>query len=279
MQLRLRRRLPSRNGKLQSMPDKVTVPTIRSLRAKGSKIVCITAYDATLGALADAAGADIILVGDSVGNTLLGYSSTLPVTMEDMIHHTRATRAGVERAHLVSDLPFGSYQASVIDAVHSSVSLIKVGAESVKLEGAYHEAISEIVRAGIPVMGHVGMTPQSINQFGGFRVQGKGAKGQPILDAAKRIQDAGAYAIVLELIPAELASQITEELDIPTIGIGAGPHCSGQVQVIHDLLGLSPQPLKHAKTYIDGKEGIVDALRQYSSEVREGQFPSSEHSF
>ena len=261
------------------MPDKVTVPTIRSLRSKGSKIVSITAYDATLGALADAAGADIILVGDSVGNTQLGYSSTLPVTLEEMIHHTRATRAGVQRALLVADLPFGSYQASVADAVRSSVSLVKVGAESVKLEGDYHEAIVEIVRAGIPVMGHVGMTPQSINQFGGFRVQGKGSKGQPILDAAKRVQDAGAYAVVLELIPSDLAAQITEELDIATIGIGAGPYCSGQVQVIHDVLGLSPQPLKHARAYLDGRESIVRALQQYSSEVRDGQFPSSEHSF
>lgn len=261
------------------MPDKVTVPTIRSLRAKGSKIVCITAYDATLGALADAAGADIILVGDSVGNTQLGYSSTLPVTLDDMLHHTRATRAGVQRAHLVADLPFGSYQASVIDAVKSSVSLVKVGAESVKLEGAYHEAIVEIVRAGIPVMGHVGMTPQSINEFGGFRVQGKGTKGQPIIDAAKRIQDAGAYAIVLELIPSDLAAQITEQLEIATIGIGAGPYCTGQVQVIHDVLGLSPQPLKHAKAYCAGKDILVTALRQYSADVRDGQFPSSEHSF
>lgn len=261
------------------MPDKVTVPTIRSLHAKGAKIVCITAYDAVLGSLADAAGADIILVGDSVGNTQLGYPSTLPVTLADMLHHTRATSQGVRRAHLVADLSFGSYQASVEQAVQSAVSLVKAGAESVKLEGDYTEAIKEIVRAGIPVMGHVGMTPQSINQFGGFRVQGKGAKGEEVIDSAKRIQDAGAYAVVLELIPTDLAARITEELEIATIGIGAGPHCSGQVQVIHDVLGLSSQKLKHAKRYLDGETLMIDALRQYSSEVREGIFPEDAHSF
>ena len=261
------------------MPDKVTVPTIRSLHAKGAKIVCITAYDAVLGSLADAAGADIILVGDSVGNTQLGYPSTLPVTLADMLHHTRATSQGVRRALLVADLSFGSYQASVEQAVQSAVSLVKAGAESVKLEGDYTEAIKEIVRAGIPVMGHVGMTPQSINQFGGFRVQGKGAKGEEVIDSAKRIQDAGAYAVVLELIPTDLAARITEELEIATIGIGAGPHCSGQVQVIHDVLGLSSQKLKHAKRYLDGETLMIDALRQYSSEVREGIFPEDAHSF
>ena len=249
------------------------------MHAKGAKIVCVTAYDAVWGALADASGADIILVGDSVGNTILGYSSTLPVSLEEMVHHTRATRQGVERALLVADLPFGSYQSSCTQAVESSVSLVKVGAQAVKLEGEYTEAIAEIVRAGIPVMGHVGMTPQSVNQFGGFRVQGKGKSAQGVIDAAKRVQDAGAFSIVLELIPAELASQITEELEIPTIGIGAGSRCSGQVQVIHDVLGLNTMDFKHAKKYAPGYACFLEALQRYSSEVREGAFPDEAHSF
>lgn len=261
------------------MLETITVPIIRSMHAKGHKVVCITAYDAVFGALADSAGADIILVGDSVGNTLLGYSSTLPVTLEQMVHHTRATRQGVTRALLVADLPFGAYQSSTEQAVQAAVALVKAGAQAVKLEGPYTEAIAEIVRAGIPVMGHVGMTPQSINLYGGFRVQGKGESGHSVVESARVVQDAGAFSIVLELIPALLAAEITAELHIPTIGIGAGAQCSGQVQVIHDMLGLSQRPLKHAKRYISGYDCIVEAIRQYSAEVREGAFPGEEHSF
>src|SRR5471030_2207426 len=194
------------------MPDMITAPYIRSMRTKGAKVVCITAYDAIFGALADAAGADIVLVGDSVGNTALGYSSTLPVSLEEMLHHTRATRQGVQRALLVADLPFGSYQTSTAQAVEASVALVKAGAQAVKLEGTYTEAIAEIIRAGIPVMGHVGMTPKSVNLYGGFRVQGKGESGHAVVNAAKQVQDAGAFSIVLELIPSKLAEEITSEL-------------------------------------------------------------------
>jgi len=261
------------------MPDIITAPTIKSMHSKGVKVVCITAYDAVLGALADAAGADLILVGDSVGNTALGYSSTLPVSLEEMIHHTRATRQGVSRALLVADLPFGSYQGSTEQAVRASVALVKAGAQAVKLEGIYTEAIKEIIRAGIPVMGHVGMTPQSLNLYGGFRVQGKGESGQGVINDAKAVQDAGAFSIVLELIPAALASKITSELHIPTIGIGAGVGCSGQVQVIYDVLGLTPHSLKHAKRYVSGYDCFVEAIRQYSDDVRKGDFPGDEHSF
>ncbi len=261
------------------MAEKITAPAIRGMRAKGTKVVCITAYDAVFGALADSAGADLILVGDSVGNTVIGYPSTLPVSLEEMIHHTRATRRGVKRALLVADLPFGTYQASVEQAVQSAVALVKAGAEAVKLEGEYLDAIAAILKAGIPVMGHVGMTPQSINRFGGFRVQGKGAKGQSVEESAKRIQDAGAFSIVLELIPSDLAGRITDDLEIPTIGIGAGAQCSGQVQVIHDVLGLNTEHLKHAKRYFSGADCISDALRQYALEVRDGSFPAEEHSF
>jgi 3-methyl-2-oxobutanoate hydroxymethyltransferase len=249
------------------------------MRTKGEKVVCITAYDAVFGELADAAGADIVLVGDSVGNTVLGYSSTIPVNLEDMVHHTRAVRRGVKRALLIADLPFGSYQSSTEQAVQAAVALVKAGAQAVKLEGSYTQAIAEIIRAGIPVMGHVGMTPQSINLYGGFRVQGKGDHAQGVLNAAKQVQNAGAFAIVLELIPAALSAQITDLLHIPTIGIGAGVNCSGQVQVIYDVLGLSQTPLKHAKSYVAGREALVSAIKQYTSEVREGVFPGDENSF
>jgi 3-methyl-2-oxobutanoate hydroxymethyltransferase len=249
------------------------------MRSKGESIVCITAYDAILGALADRSGADIILVGDSVGNTALGYSSTIPVSQETMVHHTMAVRRGVSRALLVADLAFGTYQSSVQEAVANSVELVKAGAESVKLEGSYVAAIAEIVRAGIPVMGHVGMTPQSVNAFGGFRVQGKGAKSQTVIDEARRVQDAGAYAVVLELIPANLAREITESLEIPTIGIGAGAHCSGQVQVIYDVLGFGSSELKHAKRYLNGDEAVLSALKNYCCEVKSGSFPTEENSF
>lgn len=249
------------------------------MREKGTKVVCITAYDVVWGAIADASGADIVLVGDSLGNTVLGYSSTVPVTLEEMVHHTRATRRGVTRALLVADLPFGAYQSSTERAVESAIVLAKAGAQAVKLEGPYTAEIEQIVRAGIPVMGHVGMTPQSVNRFGGFRVQGRGESARRILEDAKRTQDAGAFAIVVELVPAELAQQITEELEIPTIGIGAGPHCSGQVQVIQDVLGMQPGGMKHAKKYVTGYECFVEALRQYSDEVRGGVFPGEEHSF
>ena len=261
------------------MADKITAPIIREKHRKGEKIVCLTAYDAVFGYLADASGVDLILVGDSLGNVVLGYSSTIPVTLEEMVSHTKSTRNGVKRALFVSDLPFGSYQSSVAQSVDSAVVLAKAGAEAVKLEGEYSEQISAIVKSGLPVMAHLGMTPQSVNAFGGFKVQGKGNNGQAVLDSALRVQDAGAFAVVLELIPAELAQQITEVLEIPTIGIGGGIHCSGQIQVIHDVLGLNPKPMKHARQYMKAHDAVIEALSQYSEDVRLCQFPGKENSF
>ena len=261
------------------MAEKVTAPKIRAMKSSGNKIVCLTAYDAYFGKLADEAGVDLILVGDSVANVCLGYPNTVPITLEEMLHHMRAVRRGVERAHLVGDLPFGSYNASVEQAIESAVLMMKSGAESVKLEGRYPEAISAMVKAGIPVMGHVGMTPQSVHNFGGFRVQGKWSQADAVLEAAQAVQNAGAYAIVLELIPADLAGKITDTLDIPTIGIGGGPECDGQIQVIHDVLGLGSEVFRHAKRYAEGESLLRNGILAYAAEVRNQTFPGPENSF
>jgi 3-methyl-2-oxobutanoate hydroxymethyltransferase len=259
------------------MADKLTAPKVRSM--KGKRIVCITAYDAPFAGLADEAGVDVILVGDSLGNVVLGYESTIPVTLEEMIHHTRAVQRGVRRALLVSDLPFGSYQASVSQAVESAVALVKAGASAVKLEGVYTEAIQAIVKAGIPVMGHLGFTPQSVNAFGGFRVQGRGDAAERILRESHELDKAGVFAAVFELIPAALAAQITEEVSYPTIGIGAGIACDGQIQVMHDILGITADPMKHAKEYVSGREVLIKGMREYAEEVRAGSFPNLDNSF
>lgn len=261
------------------MAEKITAPRVKAMKGRGEKVVCVTAYDATFGAIVDEAGVDVILVGDSVGNVLLGYSSTVPVTLEQMVEHTRATRNGVKRALLISDLPFGTYQASVSQAVDSAVALAKAGAEAVKLEGDYVEAVAAIVRAGIPVMGHLGMTPQSVNRFGGHRVQGRGDGADKVIQDAKALEEAGAFGIVLELVPRDLARKVSDEINIPTIGIGAGEGCDGQVQVMHDLFGLSGIEFRHAKVYMPGRKLMVEAVKQYGSEVRSGAFPTEEHSF
>ena len=260
-----------------SPAPKMTAPKIRAMKQKAKKIVCLTAYDAVMGAIADLAGVDLILVGDSLGNVVLGLPSTLPVTLEDMISHTASTRRGVHRALLVADIPFGGYQSSVERAVDSAVALVKAGAEAVKLEGAYTEQIRAIVKAGIPVMGHLGFTPQSINNFGGFRVQGRGEGGEAVLEMARAVDEAGAFGIVLELIPNELSREITCTVGCPTIGIGAGIECDGQIQVFHDVLGLSEQKLRHAKVYVEGRRLFEDAVRAYGQEVRESVFPAEEH--
>ncbi len=246
---------------------------------KGQKrIVCLTAYDKTFGALADQAGVDLVLVGDSLGNVVLGQGSTVAVTMDEMAHHVRATRQGVARALLVGDLPYGSYNSSTAQAVDNAVRLMKVGAEAVKLEGDYPEAVREIVRSGAPVMGHVGFTPQSVNQFGGFKVQGR-HNPDAVLQTALALEAAGAFAIVLELVPAELAKRITESLTIPTIGIGAGIHCDGEIQVMHDILGLSEKPFKHSRRFSDVRKAVLRGFRGYGEAVRSGAFPSEENSF
>lgn len=261
------------------MAEKVTAPRLRSMKQRSEKIVCVTAYDAYFGRLMDDAGVDLILVGDSMGNVLLGFETTVPVTLDAMVHHTAAVRRGVKRAMLVADMPFGSYQSSVSRCVDSAVELMRVGAEGVKLEGSYYDEVAALVKAGIPAMGHLGMTPQSVNKFGGHRVQGKGAQGKELMDAAKRLEDAGAFAIVLELIPGELASDVTAELSIPTIGIGAGPCCDGQIQVMHDVLGLGKENYKHARRFVDGENLLLEGLRGYTESVRNRSFPTEDNTF
>jgi len=249
------------------------------LKAKGEKIVCITAYDVFFGRIADEAGADVVLVGDSLGNVVLGYPTTVFVTLDEILHHVRAVRRGVSRALLVADMPLGSYGGSIAQAVETATALVKAGAEAVKLEGEYSEEIRAITKMGIPVMGHLGMTPQSVNNFGGFKVQGKGSSGEAILQSAKSIEQAGVFSIVLELIPKALSAQITNGVSIPTIGIGAGAECDGQVQVMHDLLGFSDETFRHSKRYMDGQSAVLESMRTYAREVRRGSFPSEENSF
>lgn len=262
---------------LWNMSDKVTAPKIRSMKGR-ERIVSITAYDTPMARLADESGVDFILVGDSVGDVVLGYSTTLPVTMDEMLSHVHAVRRGVNRALLVADMPFGSYQPSVERAMDSAVAFMKAGVEAVKVEGA-SECIAPLVRAGIPVMGHVGLTPQSVYAFGGHKVQGKGDNADAVLAAAQNVQEQGAFAIVLELVPTSLAARITKCLDIPTIGIGAGVQCDGQIQVMHDVLGLSEKTYKHAKAFVDARSLIQKGLGDYVKHVRAGSFPEESNSF
>jgi len=265
------------------MPDKITTRTLQQMKAQRQRIVAVTAYDYPSAQLADAAGVDVILVGDSVANTVLGYETTLPVRLETMLHHLQAVRRGVQRALLVADMPFLSYGVSVEDAVYNAGALMQAGAEAVKVEGASPrvlESIRAMVGVGIPVMAHLGLTPQSIHQFGGYRLQGRTASEQEaLLQAAQAVQEAGAFSLVLEVIPASLAKRITESVPIPTIGIGAGVHCDGEIQVWHDILGLSERTFKHTKRYAELREVILNALRQYADEVRQRQFPTPAQSF
>lgn len=255
--------------------------TFLEKKQAGEKIVAVTAYDYPTALLVDEAGVDMVLVGDSVGNVVLGYDSTLPVTMEEMRHHVRAVRRGIKTALLVADMPFLSYQSSVAQAIENAGLFLKDGAEAVKLEGGT-PPIVQVVRAlvdvGIPVVGHLGFTPQWIHQFGGVRVRGRRSdEAKRLVDMALALQDAGCFAIVLELVPEELAAIVTEKLSIPTIGIGAGPHCDGQILVLHDLIGMLPgwSP-RHAKRYAEVGELIRHAVETYAQEVREGKFPTPE---
>lgn len=262
---------------------KVTAPTI-TRRKDGEKIVAVTAYDYPTTLFADAAGVDVILVGDSLGMVLLGYPTTLPVTMDEMLHHTKACARAKPRALLVADMPYLTYQITLEDAVRNAGRFIQEGgAEAVKIEGGepVAEVIYRLTSIGIPVMAHLGMTPQSVHAFGGHRVQGRTvSSAKRLTEDAQIVEQAGAFAVVLELIPAELAKEITEQLHIPTIGIGAGPHCDGQIQVLHDLIGLVPgEPFKHTKRYAHVGESITQAVRQYVNEVKSGQFPTEEQSF
>ena len=264
--------------------DKVTIHTLKRLKQAGQKISMVTAYDATFARILDDAGADVLLVGDSLGMVVQGNESTLPVTMDQMVYHCRAVSRGAKRAHVVGDLPFLSYQASVSEAVKNAGRLLaEGGASSVKLEGGaeFAEAIEAIVRAGIPVMGHLGLTPQSVHRMGGFVVQGREEEqAKAIYRDAQALERAGCYALVLEGVPLELARDITASLRIPTIGIGAGVHCDGQVLVCYDLFGFNPDfKPKFVKRYTDGYGVLRGAAEAFFSEVRSGAFPDDEHSF
>lgn len=275
-----------------SVNGKVTVPEILSRKSSsignsaesGQKITCLTAYDYPTARLLDDAGVDVLLAGDSVGMVVLGYESTLPVTLDEMVHHVRAVRRGTRRALLVADMPYGSFHVSLDESVRNAVRLVKEGgAEAVKVEGGEKriELIARLVESEIPVMGHVGLTPQSVNALGGFQVQGKTSDAARQVERdALAVEAAGAFAVVLESMPRELAARITEKLRIPTIGIGAGPDCDGQVLVLHDVLGLTlGHKPKFARQYANLASEISRAAEEYCSDVRAGRFPSDAESY
>ena len=265
------------------MPE-ITTRTLLEMKEKGERIVALTCYDALFARLLDATGIDILLVGDSVNQVLAGAASTLSATLEQMIYHTTMVRRGAERAMVICDMPFLTYQISPEDALRNCGRAMKdSGCHAVKIEGgqAIAPTLRRLVDAGIPVMGHIGLTPQSVHALGGYRVQGRDEATAGRLQAdAKALEDAGAFAVVLELVPAPLASQITKALTIPTIGIGAGPACDGQVLVLHDMLGLNDQfSAKFVKKYAALAEDVREAARLFAAEVREGRYPGPEHSF
>jgi 3-methyl-2-oxobutanoate hydroxymethyltransferase len=259
----------------------ITIRDLQAWKAEGRRWAMLTAYDYPTAQIVDEAGIPVILVGDSIANNELGYPDTLPVTMDEMLHHTRAVRRGVTRALVVGDLPFMSYQASVEEGMRNAGRFLKeAGANAVKLEGPEVELTARLAAAGIPVMGHLGLTPQSVNQMGGYRVQGKTD------DAADRIerealalQEAGAFSIVLEGVPSELGRHLTEILAVPTIGIGAGPHCDAQVLVFHDMIGLNARTPKFVKQYAQLRTEITRAVGEFAAEVEAGSFPDEAHSY
>lgn len=262
----------------------MTIHDILKMKKEGKRITVLTAYDFPFARILDEAGVDIIMVGDSVGNAVLGYETTLPVTMEEMLHHAKAVRRGVKNALLVGDMPFGSYQESVEQCVKNAARFVKeAGVQAVKLEGGtlMAERVRTLVGMGIPVMGHVGLTPQSVHRMGGYKVQGKDRKGAArILKDAQALEEAGAFSVVLEGIPLPLAKTITAKLSIPTIGIGAGPHCGGQVLVMHDLLGLSGDfKPRFARRYAHLGETALQAVKEFTRDVRNGKFPSPDESY
>jgi 3-methyl-2-oxobutanoate hydroxymethyltransferase len=268
----------------QGTLNKITTAVIKDMKKKKEKVTMLTAYDYGTAAVVDEAGIDIILVGDSLGMVVLGYESTLPVTMEDMIHHTKAVCRGAKRAMVLGDMPFMSYQASVDEAVRNAGRFLQeAGAHGVKLEGGREvaEVTRRIAAAGIPVMAHLGLTPQSVHQLGGYKVQGKGdAAARRMIEDAKILEEAGAFAVVLECVPVQLAREITESLTMSTIGIGAGIHCDGQVLVVNDMLGIFERfTPKFVKKYANLNLQMKEAVSQYCDEVRTGAFPDDAHSF
>jgi 3-methyl-2-oxobutanoate hydroxymethyltransferase len=270
----------------QERPEKVTVPSFRASKERGERMVCLTAYDYPTARIIDEAGTDLILVGDSLGNVVLGYETTVPVSLDEMVHHTRAVRRGVQRALLVADMPYGSFHTSADDAVRAALRLIKEGgAEAVKLEGGRKRAsvVRRLVDEEIPVMGHIGLTPQSINQLGAFRLQGKTAEAARALVAdAQALEAAGAFAIVLEVVPREIAKLITASVRVPTVGIGAGAECDAQILVTHDLIGLSfteNRKPRFVRQYADVRRAMQDAITRFAEDVRAGVYPSREESY
>ena len=263
---------------------KVTVPDVVAMKRDGKRITMMTAYDAAFARLVEAAGIDVILVGDSLGMVVLGYPNTVPVTMDDMVRHAAAVSRGASRPLLIGDMPFGSYQTGPADALRNAARFLKeAGMDAVKLEGGHETVplVKALVENGIAVMAHVGLTPQRVAQLGGFKTQAKSARAaRQLIDDAVALEDAGAFSIVLESIPAPVAAMVTERLSIPTIGIGAGIDCDGQVLVLHDVLGLYGDfKPKFARRYAEIGTAVVEALRAYDGDVREGRFPDAEHSF
>ncbi len=265
-------------------PEKVTAPSLKASKERGERLACLTAYDYPIAKIVDEAGIDIILVGDSLGNVVLGYGNTVPVTLDEMLMHTKAVRRAVHRALLVADMPYGSFHTGADDTVRAALRLIKEGgAEAVKLEGGQKRVplVKRLVDEEIAVMGHIGLTPQSVNKLGGYRVQGKtAATARQLLDDAYALEEAGAFSIVLELVPREVAQLITERISIPTIGIGAGAHCDIQVLVIHDLIGLSFGKLpRFVRQYANLRETTTEAITRWADDVRNGTYPADEESY
>ena len=265
-------------------PEKVSAPSLRASKLRGERLVCLTAYDYPSARILDEAGIDVILVGDSLGNVVLGYGNTVPVTLDEILIHLKAVRRAVQRALLVADMPYGSFHTGADDAVRNALRLVKEGgAEAIKLEGGRKrvELVKRLVDEEISVMGHIGLTPQSINQLGAYRVQGKTAKAaRELIEDAKALEDAGVFAIVLEVVPREIARLITESVSIPTIGIGAGIHCDIQVLVLHDMLGLSfGKQARFVRPYANLREVMTDAVTRYADDIRNGTYPSEAESY
>ena len=260
----------------------VTVPWVAAAGERGDRLAMLTAYDYRQARLVDGAGADMVLVGDSLAMVMLGHDDTLSVTVDEMLHHVKAVRRGVERALLIADMPYGSFHTDLTTTIENALRFIKEGgAQAVKIEGARPQVVAALVEAEIPVMAHLGLTPQSVNKLGGYRVQGKGDEAaEAVLTAARGLEAAGAFSVVLECVPAELAGRITHELSIPTIGIGAGPDCDGQVLVLHDLLGLEDRLApKFVRRYAELGKLASEALTAYVEDVRSGRFPSADESY
>jgi len=257
----------------------ITVSTLQQRKQQAQKVTCLTSYDAALARLVDAAGVDVILVGDSLGMVVQGQMSTVPVTLEQMVYHTQCVARGVKHAFIVADLPFASYQTTA-QAMQSAAALMQAGAHMVKLEGNFSATISALVGQGIPVCGHVGLLPQSVHRLGGYRVQGKGDAAQQIIEDALSIEHAGAQLIVFECIPVGLARDLTARLNVPTIGIGAGVDCDGQVLVIHDMLGITPAPrARFVKDFLQGADSISQAIEHFVEQVKQQQFPDDSHGY